>query len=303
MIETLFALSAIGLGFFAFGVFGFFCAIYSFKEHQGLSFFWTLACLAGFAFAFQTQLLGFGANFTTSMPVPGGPPDTVINWGAVWLFALKALGYWLVGAAITSVLFWFSFVRDIKKRFEARLQPILNRMKNESRFAGWSARAKSSVAKAAAIGNCRDNIFLVRDYQLSIDRDITGRIEGIGLLDVIWEPKPVVLAAFEKLGDLTRKPSEAIAEEQQAVAEYEALTIAETNLTALEQAVGEVLPPRAGNFKSYIDITYAATVWPITLVSLLITDFLRHVVDLAFTYFRGFLDSVSKMAFGEFSAK
>lgn len=311
MIETILALSIIGWAAFSVGVLGLFGAIYTFKTKHSLSFVWTLVCLAAVGFAFKAQLLGFGTGFTTSVPVPGGAPDTVINWGAIGFFAAKALGVWVVGAAVTSVFYWFSFVRDVKARFMERLEAITERMKNETKFNEWSGRAKSSVAKAVAIGGRNDNVFLATGFSLSLPESVTGRrgYEDVNLLEVDWEPKPVFpeKGAAAKLGALATsalRGTEQVAVDEQAALDAEVVRVtelADTNLTKLEDAVGAVLPPRAKHFKA--DIAYAASVWPITLISLLIADFLRQLVDLAFTYFRGFLDSVSKMAFGEFSAK
>lgn len=314
LIEAILALTVVGWLLLSAGVVALFGSIYTFKTARMSSFVWTVICITALAFAFHVQLAGFGAGFTSSTPgVKPGEVTTVINWMAIGIFAAKALGFWVVGAAVTSVFYWFSFVRDVKDRFTTRLEAITERMKNETRFADWSDRAKRSVAKAFAIGTRNDNIFLASDFRLSLPQKLTGVDDRYGqepqLLDIVWEPKPEVVqkSATAKLGELATaalKGSEEFAAAEQAAADAETLRCieqADANLSKLEDAVGAVLPPRAKHFKA--DIAYAASVWPITLVSLLIADLLRQIVDLAFTYFRGFLDSVSKLAFGEFNAK
>lgn len=67
-------------------------------------------------------------------------------------------------------------------------------------------------------------------------------------------------------------------------------------LERVEKAFNEEVPPRISKFKA--EVTYAATVWPVTLVSLVFADLLRHVWNYIQKYWHAFLDKVSRLAWG-----
>jgi hypothetical protein len=67
-------------------------------------------------------------------------------------------------------------------------------------------------------------------------------------------------------------------------------------LARVEATFNEEIPPRISKFKA--EVTYAATIWPVTLISLVFADLLRHVWNYIQKYWHRFLDKVSRLAWG-----
>lgn len=304
LLEAILALPLIATLVLCGGVVALFGAVYTFKLRQGVSFVWTLAALAAIVFAFFPWVASFGKSFMTV--------DGAVNMRAIMVTLLELACVWAVGAAVAAVAYWWSFARDVRNRFLKNLERVKEQIAlNDSTFSGWSQRSLSLVSKAQALGSRSDNVFLNYSWHLPLPHSVTHLTNRVdpAVLDsstfTTWNVDPERVNPKKTMGDLVKTTLKTsltsdgddastqetlLAEEEQRVAK---------NLDHLENALNVALPPKAKFFKGRI--SYAAAVWPITLVSLLLSDLIRHVVDAVFEYFRGFLDMVSKSAFGDFN--
>lgn len=190
--------------------------------------------------------------------------DNSFDWGAAGWALIKFLACWFVGSVVTAFLFWVSFVRDVKLRFVENLERLTDRFKYSSTYNAWTERAKDVVVKVMALGHRGDNVFLDSSFKLSLPDSFPDTMRDS------WELQ------------LTKTAEGSIHEEQ---------------LIILEAAVSKFLPPRIKHHK--LAVTYAATVWPVTLLSLLLSDLVRHVWEYLLTFWHRALDAVSKKVFGD----
>lgn len=302
LFEAILALPLIAMLVLSGGVIAFFGAIYTFKERHLFSFFWTLLAVAAVVYAFFPAVSAFGSGFLL--------PDHTLDVRSIGMFALKFGAIWLVFAAVAAVAYWWSFAKDVGNRYRENLEKVQNMVANdETRFKGWSERALRLVSKAVALGGRHRNVFLSQSFELNMPAAVTRNLacnEYFSLKDswnvVIDEEKPKEKTRQQLWAEENGVGTVSVAATPDAAREQliaDASAAVERNLDRLEKELQVVLPPKAKFFKA--EISYAAAVWPITLISLLVADFIRHLVDVAFEYFRGFLDKVSKSAFGEFN--
>lgn len=233
--------------------------------------------LVALGFAFSHSLWDYAQGFVTVKHVlppdakPGASPVT--TYDVDWVLAAWAVGkfllFWLVGSAVTAFLYWVSFVRDVKARFLKNLEAITERFTTETKtFSSWSERAKTSIGNALALGTYSDNVFLDDSFRLSVPDTFPSMNSGN------W---------------YSRLNLEGVANEDGVVVYKE--------LDQLDAAVAKVLPPRIKHNK--LHVTYAATVWPVTLLSLLLADLVRHVWEFLLNFWHQAFDAVSKWAFGD----
>lgn len=292
LFEAILALPLIATLVLCGGVVAFFGAIYTFKARHAVSFVWTLVALAAIVFAFFPWVASLGSSYM----VDGQP-----NLRAIGVTLLELGAVWLVGGAVAAVAYWWSFVRDVRNRFIEQLDAVKQRVAvNDNQYKDWSPRSLALVTKAVALGSKHDNVFLEYGFELPLPSSVTGHNHSSEFLTDsmrdTWNAKGAPEKSAAK--DLVAKVTGSAAEPAFEPSKEEER--AERNLDRLETALNTVLPPKAKFFKARI--SYAAAVWPITLVSLLLSDLIRHLVDTVFEYFRGFLDMVSKSAFGDFNA-
>lgn len=263
MFESIVALGVIGWIAFVVTIVTLLGAVITFKtSRNGLSFGWTVIFVALLIFTFHEPLLGVAKGFTVLTD-----KSLIIDWVALSLFATKALSFWVIGAAVTAVLFWLSFVKDVKTAYHDRLEAATLDIK--AKFKDWSTRAQTSVAKGVAIGSGSNNVFGALNFFLPIPSTLR-REAAPSLLNVDWQSLS---------GDPTPESIDS-----------------NSKLDELDAAIAKVLPPRIKHFK--LDVSYAATFWPITLMSLLFSDLLRHILDFILSFWHRALDAASAKVFG-----
>lgn len=228
---------------------------------------------------------------------------------------------WLVAGIVTGFFYWMSFVKDVSNVYNERRIGVLKKLTaGDAGLAGsekWSARALAVIAKVLAVGYDRNtNVFkefvATNDVELTVPKELRSFVKDTSLPNVLagidWSSTIEDLGAAPQMPPAARgvEDWDSRAERERAMKAYDAAILRHTFgkastqaelLDKLEAAVRELLPPRAGSFKPAI--LFAAAVWPITALSLIFADMLRHLWDWAFERARAFFDFCSRKAFGE----
>lgn len=309
MIEAIIAMGVIGWALIACAIIALFGSVIKFKSNGGISFVWFLV-FVGLAIAiFKDPLLTYSQAYVS----PEG-----IRWGKIGSAVLELGLYWLIGGIVTGFFYWLSLVKDVSNEYNARRISFLSKLKNGESITGsdkWTERALTVASKVLAVGTHDSSVFkafgdsgelsvpnelrpILHEADMSLDNmfaaiDWSSTTEDVG-------PAPVQKAVPDS-NDWTSARAR-----EQATKEFKAATIryqfAKASVQAdmldkLEASVREILPPRAGSFKAAI--LYSAVVWPVTALSLIFADMLRHLWDWFFERARAFFDMCSIKTFGE----
>lgn len=266
IIETILALSLLGLIAFSASVFCIFGAAYSFKRDMSTATVWLVIGIVACVVAF------FGPAKATF--------DSVVNgtfaWGAFALAASKFIGFWILGGLVTAFFYWMSKVKDLKNEWSRKTEAYLSKMQDTN----IEAATKLVIAKLQAFVS------------------VIGNAVPLNLPKEWYVPKPV---RVEDETDTTFNRRMYEWESRTSVSRMNLPSgldsMTQEDREAAMQALRRELPPPASKNKA--EIVYAGVVWPVTALSLVFADLMRHVIDYMFTFYREFLDNAGKKVFGE----
>lgn len=277
LFEMLLTLSLLSWLLIGASIVALFCSSYSYrKRDRGVSIFWAII-------TFVALLLCGYANIGKH-----------IDWETAKVFAYNVLMWWMIGAVATAVIYWLFFIRDVKRRYTDNLERVTATLLKSKAFRFWPEDVKQLAGKAYAIidGNDYDDIFLARPR---ISENVKS---ALGKVSEYYEAETKKIEARKPWDPNSGLPNDSQGDPS-TIVPTEPIPIDDPRkLVILQNAINDVLPPRAKHFKA--DITFSAVIWPVTLISLIAYDLIDHLVNALFNAFKGALDQVSKVVFGKF---
>lgn len=275
IIEALVALTFWGIILVAASVISLLGAVTTFKRNGGATAIWIFAALVCFGLAFFQPLSGWAKSYVVATD------PFALNWSVLLKDIVVFVAVWMLAGAVTSYFYWLSKTNDIAKLYSERktiaselVKLLANKRTEMMPEHVPSSTLLAAITKAVALGGISHRS--VGSYHgVTYPHDLEGNV---------FEDRSFRFAGsnthFDHDGVLV-SPGSSVWQEDSAA--------------DLHAAVTKVLPPRILQHKA--DVSGAAFVWPVTLLSLVFADLLRHFFDWVLKFWHRLFDFSAERVF------